>query len=63
MIYPPFFKSKFLIHRLNIATSFTYSSCGSCTDLQLRLQLVPIHTKVVSSVHVYGEVYSIQYYG
>ena len=31
-------------------------------DLQLPMQSVPITTKVVSSNHVHGEVYSIQHY-
>jgi hypothetical protein len=31
-------------------------------DLQLPMQLVPITTKVVSSNHAHGEVYSIQHH-
>ena len=31
-------------------------------DLQLAIQSVPIITKVVSSIPVHGEVYSIQHY-
>jgi hypothetical protein len=64
-VYWPLFTAKSIKDQFSYLIKWSFRKSGTVVVvivwLQLPVQLVPITTKVVSSNHVHGEVYSIQH--